>query len=51
MLIIVLLVIDPPHVLLATFGLYVLSGPVMTLVGRVHRRRRRSAARGEPPAA
>jgi CDP-diacylglycerol--serine O-phosphatidyltransferase len=49
-LIIALLVIDPPHVLLATFGLYVLSGPVMTLVGRVHRRRRRSR-RGEPPAA
>ena len=49
-LIIALLVIDPPHVLLATFSLYVLSGPVMTLGGIVQRRRRRSR-RGEPPVA
>ncbi len=47
-LIIALLVIDPPHVLLAVFALYVCSGPVLTLIGRVRTRRRR-VLRGEPP--
>ncbi|GAB3031513.1 MULTISPECIES: CDP-diacylglycerol--serine O-phosphatidyltransferase [Oleiagrimonas] len=51
LLILVLLAIDPPHVLLAVFGLYVISGPVMTLWGRVTTRRRRSTRRGDPPAA
>jgi len=51
-LIIVLLVIDPPHVLLATFSLYVLSGPVITLWGILRRRRNKRVRRsGEPPAA
>lgn len=39
-LILVLLAIDPPHVLLAVFGCYLLSGPVMTLWGIAGRRRR-----------
>ena len=39
-LILVLLAIDPPKVLLGLFALYVLSGPLLTLWGRLALRRR-----------
>jgi CDP-diacylglycerol--serine O-phosphatidyltransferase len=41
-LVLVLLMVDPPRVLFAVFTLYLLSGPVVTLWGRAaHRRRAR----------
>lgn len=48
-LILVLLAIDPPDVLLAVLGLYVLSGPVFTgwELGRRRRHRRQAAHPGE----
>jgi CDP-diacylglycerol---serine O-phosphatidyltransferase len=42
----VALAIDPPHVLLAIAGIYMLSGPTMWLMGRVRRRR----VQVDPPA-
>jgi CDP-diacylglycerol---serine O-phosphatidyltransferase len=44
LLLLVLLAIDPPRVLFAVFGLYLLSGPVLTLWGLATHRRRRGAA-------
>lgn len=46
-LIFVLISIDPPQVLLAGFGLYALSGPVVTLVTLRRRRMERKASHGE----
>ena len=47
LLILLLLYLDPPCVLLAGFGVYLLSGPVMTLWGlAVHRRRARRGSAG-----
>jgi len=43
LLLLVLLAIDPPRVLFAVFGLYLLSGPVLTLWGLATHRRRRGA--------
>ena len=45
-LVLVLLALDPPHVLLAVFGLYMLSGPVLTIGGRMRHRARRSRGQG-----
>jgi CDP-diacylglycerol---serine O-phosphatidyltransferase len=42
----VALAIDPPHVLLAIAGIYMLSGPTMWLMGRARRRR----VQVDPPA-
>ncbi len=41
LLLLVLLALNPPFVLFGVFGLYLLSGPVMTVVGLATRRRRR----------
>jgi CDP-diacylglycerol--serine O-phosphatidyltransferase len=49
LLILVLLAIDPAHVLLVVFALYVFSGPILTLWGRVISTRRRRARRAAPP--
>lgn len=47
LLILLLLYLDPPRVLFAGFGIYLLSGPVMTLCGlAAHRRRARRGSAG-----
>lgn len=46
LLILVLLALDPPHVLLAVFGVYMLSGPVLTIWWRMRHRARRAQAHG-----
>ena len=43
-LLLVLLALNPPLVLFAVFGLYLLSGPVLTVVGLATHRRRRGSA-------
>ena len=44
LLLLVLLAIDPPRLLLAVFGIYLLSGPVLTAWGLATRRRRRGVS-------